>query len=46
MKTNLYLKNNKIHQTNLRAESWKIQKNTLNNLKATFMTIDNMSIKT
>lgn len=46
MKTNLYLKNNKIHLTNLRAESWKIQKNIQNNLKATFMTITNMSIKT
>ena len=46
MKTNLCLKNNKIPRTNLRAESWKIQKNIQNNPKVTFMTITNMSIKT
>ena len=45
MKTNLCLKNNKIHQTNLRVESWKIQKNIQNNPKVIFMTIANMSIK-
>ena len=46
MKTNLCPKNNKIHLTNLRVESWKIQKNILSNPKVTFMTITNMSIKT